>query len=1157
MVQPLTVVISDDDATASSSQPSPLSPPKASTQAPARIAVPSKSGASASLVSDDGWSDEEDFYEALRRRKGGKRKSSTAKGKATASRRGRPPKKRKTDAWRDDGSACEAEPEPLDYLPEYYRKRRKSFDTNYNNLREGGLKLPPDYSDVYFSDDERLGELEEKPHFDQITPCHPYKDIVLKTSGGIIPASIAQYLRDYQIQGVEFLHQLFVYQKGGILGDDMGLGKTVQVAAFLTAAFGKTGDCRDAKRMRKWRRTKDDWYPRVLIVCPGTLINNWKNELSRWGWWVVDTYHGAGKDDVLGAARAGRLEVMITTYATYKIGADELNRVPWDAVVADECHQIKDTTSGTTQAMNQVNSLCRIGLTGTAIQNKYEELWTLLNWTNPGRFGTMGDWKHQVCRPLTLGQSHDANYQQLSEARKTAKKLRFHLLPRFFLRRMKTLIAHQLPKKSDKVVFCPLSEHQREAYENLLAGPSVGFVLTAYDKCDCGSKMARGWCCYRVNAEGVSWRALVFPIIVALQKLSNHSSLLLPQDADPPDKQGRQMKLLQEALPATWAELHKSRASLLLLANPEYCGKWKVLRKLLQFWHGNGDKVLVFSHSRRLLQILHLLFNNTKYNVSYLDGTLSYDERQSIVDDFNADPSQFVFLISTKAGGTGLNITSANKVVIMDPHWNPAHDLQAQDRAYRIGQVRDVDVYRLISVGTIEEITYARQIYKQQQANIGYSASNERRYFQGVQQEPDRKGEIFGIRNLLTYNGDQGVLREIVNKTNIAEARAGVRLVDVNMEQAAREAEDGLLIKKEEDDETGGLRQLSALLTGEDNKDGVLQQAATAAAAARAAAANNNNNKARSDPIQAILASEGVEYTHENSEVIGSSKVEDELSRQAELAARPDADPGDLVRLALGPHATVLADADGDEDEDLDGGGGRGDDGAPAYNRHQHPNQHPNHHPNPLPLLHHVFNPPPDVRRRQFCTMARALGFGAGDGDGGAVDFALAVEAMTQAQRRETLDAFYRGRRTAAVRAVDDDHDDHDDGDARTDGEGGGGREGGGGLADPARVKIETEAKADEADDAVDSVSRAEAKEAGKRARISGSVEVKEAGKPSVNAAVPVKLEGDEDSSRRAEKKKTIGNAGAFAASSSSSGGGLARQSIAIWLSDDEETDEL
>ncbi|XXH03961.1 hypothetical protein Hte_010369 [Hypoxylon texense] len=952
MVRPSSsIVISDDDATQSSGSVHEL----AATTSTKRKLEPEI--LSKVEWSDDDWDDWN--HEAFKRHKKEARKSSTrgkGKGKATARRRPRKGTAEKIGARQNDDSTSDSDAELIEgSLPEYIRDRRQQFDQNRELLREGGLRLPPDYSDIYFSDDERLADLEEKPQFDPksgVKPCRPYKDIILEHSAGVIPASIAQYLRDYQVEGVKFLHRLFVYQKGGILGDDMGLGKTVQVAAFLTATFGKTGDRRDAKRMRKFQRVKTDWYPRALIICPGSLIQNWKNELDRWGWWETDLYHGAGKDDVLGAARAGRLEIVITTYTTYKNNRDQVNRIPWDVVVADECHSIKDVKAEVTKAMNELNSLCRIGLTGTAIQNKYEELWALLNWTNPGQFGTLAEWKSTICKPLTIGQSHDATMHQLSEARKTAKKLRFNLLPRFFLRRMKSLIAHQLPKKTDRVVFCPLSDLQREAYENILDSELVDYVRSAYDPCPCGSTKKRGWCCYEKNKDGDSWRSLVFPIMISLQKLSNHFNLLIPRSSDIPDKQQRELRFLEAATPLTWEDHYAKRDSLLSLANPEHCGKWKVLRKLLKFWHTSGDKVLVFSHSVRLLKILQLLFNNTSYAYSYLDGSLAYEERQRVVDDFNSDPNQFVFLISTKAGGVGLNITSANKVVIMDPHWNPSYDLQAQDRAYRIGQVRDVEVYRLISTGTIEETTYARQIYKQQQANIGYNASNERRYFKGVQQDSERKGEIFGIQNLLTYHGDQIVLRDIVNKTNIAEAKAGVKLIDIDMDKAAEEADDDPLVKKEgnaDDDETGGLKQLSTLLTKNDNKDGLLKSAGT-------------RKPKHFDPIQAILASEGVEYTHDNSEVVGSSKIEDELSRQAELALSQDADPEAQALFFEGLEASAAN------------------------------------------SVEYEYNPPVDVRRRQFCTMAKTFGFPS------VTEFALAVESMTQEERRNCLETFYRKR---------------------------------------------------------------------------------------------------------------------------------------------------
>ena len=934
------------------------------------------------------WSDDSDDGDKLKARRLAKRRATSGRGRGRGGKgKGRGGKKAAaaaTDRTRDDEVIELNQPvvkkeEETDYaeafIPDYLLERRKKFNKDREVLRDAGLKLPPDYHDIYFSDDDISARHEQRPKFDEssgIKPCRPYKDVELEYSAGTIPACIAQYLRDYQVEGVKFLHQKFVYQKGCILGDDMGLGKTVQVAAFLTAAFGKTGDERDAKRMRKVRRAGDLWYPRVIIVCPGSLIQNWKNELLRWGWWHVDVYHGSNREDVLQAAKAGRIEVMITTYDTYRNCHEAVNTVEWDCVVADECHVLKNNVSETTRAMDKINAMCRIGLTGTAIQNRYEELWTLLNWTNPGYFGTRAEWNDSITKPLTAGQSHDATLKQLSIARTTAKKLVQNLLPEFFLRRMKSLIAHQLPKKSDKVVFCPLTEVQRSAYENFLDGEQVTYILNAYHPCDCRSGRAGGYCCYKTLSDGRSWKSYVFPSIITLQKIANHLTLLIPSSSDPNDKQRSELNVLQTCAPKTWKELYDKRDSMLTLANPEFCGKWKILRKLLRFWHESGDKVLVFSHSVRLLRILQHLFHNTSYNVSFLDGALSYEERQRVVDEFNTDSRQFVFLISTKAGGVGLNITSANKVVIFDPHWNPSYDLQAQDRAYRIGQIRDVDVFRLVSAGTIEEIVYARQIYKQQQANIGYNASNERRYFKGVQRDKNRKGELFGLENLFTFHADQVVLRDIVNKTNIAEAKAGVNLTDVDLDKIAKDEDEELdFIKKESeehDDETG-MSSLAKLITAED-PDKLLPKKPKSA-----------------DAIAAILASAGVEYTHENSEVIGTSKVEAQLSRRAELAANfTDSQLLPGVNNALFADSTDNSEDDDEDDEDEE------DLNGPAAARKK------------MLRMHYKFNPPENVRRRQFCSMAKEFGFQ------NATDFALVVESWTQEQRRNCLDTFYRRR---------------------------------------------------------------------------------------------------------------------------------------------------
>ncbi|OMP86510.1 putative DNA repair and recombination protein RAD26-like [Diplodia seriata] len=864
----------------------------------------------------------------------------------------------------EDDSDKDAEELTDEILPDYIKKRKTKFEDARERMGEAGLLIPPDFDNVDFSDDERLEYLREKPSFPGRKPLRKYEDIVIPTTAGVIPASHAQWLRDYQIKGVEFLHEKFVYQRGGVLGDDMGLGKTIQVIAFLTAAFGKTADERDHKRMRKMRQY-DRVYPRVLVVCPGTLLANWKSEFNDWGWWHIYTYHGspADKDAALRAALKGRAEIVLTTYTTYRNNRSEINTVDWDCVIADECHIIKTRTSEITQAMNEINSLCRIGLTGTAIQNNYYELWTLLNWTNPGRFGALATWKHCISDPLKMGQAHDATYQQLAKARKTAKSLVNNLLPQFFLRRMKSLIAHELPKKSDRVVFCPLTESQSEAYENYVSSDLVEYIRQSTDPCDCGKPNSkRGWCCYTEIPGHTKWQNHVFPSMATLQKLSNHLALIIPHSVDPQERQARDLETLQITMPDQWKDLYRQRDSIMNFAKQEYCGKWKVLKRLLQFWHSNGDKVLVFSHSVRLIQMLRMLFvSTTSYNVSYLDGSMKYEDRQQTVNDFNADPKQFVFLISTRAGGVGLNITSANKVVVFDPNWNPAYDLQAQDRAYRIGQHRDVEVFRLISAGTIEEIVYARQIYKQQQANIGYNASNERRYFRGVQDQKEQKGEIFGLVNLFSYQGDNIVLRDIINKTNVAESKAGVTVV--GMDGYSQHDDDDPL--SDGDREDAVMSQISDMI-----KSGSIDELTK----------DIKSAPKKTDAVQAILAGAGVQYMHENSEVIGTSKVEARLSRRA---AENENDIDYIDKHVFAPSQSQAGRGGGDGDLDLDDG--VSDEEAQA--------------------IRYRYRPAEEVRMRQLCTMAKMFDFD------DVTEFALVVESWTQEQRRNCLDKFYSLRR--------------------------------------------------------------------------------------------------------------------------------------------------
>ncbi|KAF7965039.1 hypothetical protein HWV62_849 [Athelia sp. TMB] len=196
----------------------------------------------------------------------------------------------------------------------------------------------------------------------------------------------------------------------------------------------------------------------------------------------------------------------------------------------------------------------------------------------------------------------------------------------------------------------------------------------------------------------------------------------------------------------------------------------KVLEKLLHEWRKDPrNKILIFTKSIKLLNMLAFHVKSKGYGYLQLDGNVPMPRRMPMIDQFHEDPDKTIFLISTMAGGTGLNLTGANKVVIFDPNWNPAYDLQAMDRAYRFGQTRDVEVYRLLGAGSLEELIYARQLYKQQQMAIGYDASIQTRYFEGVQDDKTRRGELFGIQNIFKYHEGSLATKEAIEKANIME----------------------------------------------------------------------------------------------------------------------------------------------------------------------------------------------------------------------------------------------------------------------------------------------------------------------------------------------------------------------------------------------------
>lgn len=596
-----------------------------------------------------------------------------------------------------------------------------------------------------------------------------------------IPAPTNRFLRQYQREGAEFLYGQYKQGLGGILGDDMGLGKTIQAIAFLAAIMGKTG-LRKMDRERRKQAVQNgqaagedfkpsDLGPTCLIVCPASVMENWARELETWGYFDVGMYSGDQKQRVLKQYDRGYLDIVIAGFEAVRRNIDDLAARDFSVVIADEAHRLKSPKASITKAMQSLPTRLRYGLTGTAIQNRLSELWCLLHWAVPGRVGTYAQWQDLVTKPIAWSQRADAPDNVIATGRIRATALVSNLLPKFFMRRTKEKVKLQLPPKTDHIVLCPLTKLQQEVYARLLKLNDVEVMLTADDPCPCGALDEEGRPYRRGNCCEQGWAKLIFKYIVLFQKVANHLGLIYPDREDlthNPEKYNQDQEWMRAAFPDDH-QLRKSYATAVL--DPELCGKWKILRKLLHLWHKNGDKVLIFSMSLKILSFLEDLMSQTRYEYLVLDGSTPQEDRMPLVDEFNDPESdKFCFLISTKAGGVGLNLTAANRVVIFDPNWNPAHDLQAMDRAYRIGQKREVDVYRLIGAGTLEELIYNRQQYKRAIASLGYDASAERRLFTGVQDEGKQNaGELFGVKNMFRMQDQLSLTEMTIYRADLAE----------------------------------------------------------------------------------------------------------------------------------------------------------------------------------------------------------------------------------------------------------------------------------------------------------------------------------------------------------------------------------------------------
>ncbi|XP_023658718.1 DNA excision repair protein ERCC-6-like 2 isoform X3 [Paramormyrops kingsleyae] len=638
-------------------------------------------------------------------------------------------------------------------------------------------------------------QLDERPLFhNSRRPPSASVPYVLSKNGESVPYTINRYLRDYQREGVRFIYNSYARSRGCILGDDMGLGKTIQVIAFLAAVLRKTGTWEDAENnvphfllsQRSAKRCKTTKV--FLIVAPLSLLYNWKDELDTWGYFRSIVVHGTRKDEEFARVQRGRCEIALTTYETLRLCMDQFNSINWSAIIVDEAHKIKNPSSQITQAMKWMKCRVRVGLTGTVLQNNLEELWCVMDWANPSCLGTLESFRSQFAEPIEQGQRHSATKRALATGREAVRSLA-RRLSRWFLRRTKALISDQLPRKDDRVVFCSLTDFQQMVYRTVLDSEDVMLLLRSGEKC-CSSGRPRSKCCFKNNSKGVAVKDLYFSYLAILRKVANHVALLQPSEGTSKTQEQYVNEICEKVFQKFPDFVQRCKqAAFEAMSDPMYSGKMKVLQSLLNHYTQKKDKVLLFSLSTKLLDVLESYCMAAGLEFRRLDGATRCKDRVKIVKEFNSSLDINICLVSTMAGGLGLNFVGANVVVLFDPTWNPASDLQAIDRVYRIGQYRDVTVLRLISLGTIEEVIYLKQVYKQQLESAVVGREHARRYFEAG--ADGRTGELFGIHNLFRLQTQGACLtKQILEREGRLEA--GMLTAEtVAMEGAARSAPEG------------------------------------------------------------------------------------------------------------------------------------------------------------------------------------------------------------------------------------------------------------------------------------------------------------------------------------------------------------------------------
>ncbi|KAJ3026064.1 UNVERIFIED_CONTAM: hypothetical protein HDU68_006238 [Siphonaria sp. JEL0065] len=448
-------------------------------------------------------------------------------------------------------------------------------------------------------------------------------------------------MRDYQIQGLNWLISLHHNGINGILADEMGLGKTLQTISFLGYLKHVEGIC-----------------GKHLIIVPKSTLHNWMSEIKRWVPTLVPfLFHGdkeARASLVKDHMAQGNFEVCVTSYEMCLLEKSAFKKISWECLVIDEAHRIKNENSSLSQIVREFSCRNRLLITGTPLQNNLHELWALLNFLLPDIFSSSEDFDNWF-------QNQDGDQDQV------VQQLHKVLRP-FLLRRIKMDVEKSLLPKKRTNLYVGMSTMQRKWYQKILEKDIDAVNGSLGGRKDAGKTRLQN-------------------IVMQLRKCCNHPYLFDGAEPGPPFT----------------TDEH-------LVYN---AGKMAILDKLLVRMKQSGSRVLLFSQMSRMLDILEDYCVFRGFDYCRIDGNTAHEDRISSIDEFNApDSKKFIFLLTTRAGGLGINLATADIVVMYDNDWNPQVDLQAEDRAHRIGQKKQVMVFRFITENAIEEKVIDRATQK-------------------------------------------------------------------------------------------------------------------------------------------------------------------------------------------------------------------------------------------------------------------------------------------------------------------------------------------------------------------------------------------------------------------------------------------------------------